>query len=91
MVLSKHPGGGPIIERFLLETAIKHRNIGLKALQLFQSFSEDSGASYQERAMDFYNEMEQSLVNGDLPKKYEKPPQSLETQKGTVLPLLYEL
>ena len=37
---------------------------------MFQSFSEDNGAVYQERAMDFYNEMEQSLVNGELPKKY---------------------
>lgn len=47
-----------------------HRNIGLKALQLFQSFSEDNGATYQENAMGFYDEMEQSLVNGELPKKH---------------------
>jgi hypothetical protein len=45
MVLSKTPCT-PIIVRFLLETAIKYRNIGLKALQMFQSFSEDSGAAY---------------------------------------------
>ena len=62
--------GGPMIERFILETAIVHRNIGLKALQLFQSFSEDNGAAYQENAMGFYDEMEQSLVNGELPKKH---------------------
>jgi hypothetical protein len=31
MVLAKTQGG-PIIEKFLLETGIKHRNIGLKAL-----------------------------------------------------------
>ncbi len=35
-----------MIEKFLLETAMAHRNIGLKALQLFQSFSEDGGAAY---------------------------------------------
>lgn len=66
MVLTKTPCT-PIIVRFLLETAIKHRNIGLKALQMFQSFSEDNGAVYQDRAMEIYEDMEQSLVNGDLP------------------------
>ncbi len=46
---------------------------------MFQSFSEDSGAVYQERAMEIYEDMEQSLVNGDLPqKKYGR----IESKEG---------
>jgi hypothetical protein len=41
--------------------------MGLKALQFFQSYAEDVGATFQERAIDIYEEMEQSLVNGELP------------------------
>jgi hypothetical protein len=41
--------------------------MGLKALQLFQSYAEDGGSAYQDRANDLYEEIEESLVNGELP------------------------
>ena len=41
--------------------------MGLKSLQLFQSYAEDVGSTYQDRAIEIYEDMEQSLVNGELP------------------------
>jgi hypothetical protein len=66
LILNKTPFSS-IISRFILETAIKHRNIGLKSLQLFQSYAEDIGSTYKYRAIEIYEDMEQSLVNGELP------------------------
>ncbi len=45
LILTKEQGVY-FIEKFLLETAIKHQNIGLKALQYFQSYSEDAKLIY---------------------------------------------
>jgi hypothetical protein len=79
LILSKTPSSS-IITRFILETGIKFRNMGLKSLQLFQSYSEDVGSTYQDRAMDIYEEMEQSLVNGELPfSKYGQQPKAGDT------------
>jgi hypothetical protein len=40
-------------------------------LQYFQAYSEDAQTLYQEKAMDFYNTIEQTLVNGDIPLRYQ--------------------
>ena len=37
---------------------------------MFQSFSEDTQSIYQEKSMDFYSTLEQTLVNGDVPFPY---------------------
>ena len=71
MILTKTEGVHRL-EKFLLETSVKNRNIGLKAQQYFQSYSEDLQAIYQDKSMDFYSIIEQSLVNGDIPSKYQK-------------------
>ena len=79
LILNKTPCSS-IITRFILETGIKYRNMGLKSLQLFQSYAEDVGSTYQDRAMDIYEEMEQSLVNGELPfSKYGQQPKAGDT------------
>ena len=67
--------GVQCIEKFVLEVAIKYPNIGLKALQLFQSYSEDFKAEYQEAAMNFFDILGATLVNGDIPLKYKSSKQ----------------
>eukprot|EP00347_Sterkiella_histriomuscorum_P005051 403358089 len=69
MILTK-TDGVQRLEKFVLDTSVKHRNIGLKALQYFQSYSEDVQALYQDKSMDFYSTIEQTLVNGDIPQRY---------------------
>jgi hypothetical protein len=50
---------------------MKHQNIGLKALQYFQSYSEDAKSAFIQKAMDFFDLIGQTLVNGDIPQKYK--------------------
>ncbi len=60
------------LEKFILELAVKRPNIGIKAYQYFQSFAEDTTFPEQDKAMDFYNDLESTLVNGEIPSKYQK-------------------
>ena len=52
-----------MLQKFILWTSMENPNIGLRALHFFQSWSEDSRAPYQRKAMEFYNLLESTLVN----------------------------
>ena len=49
---------------------MENPNIGLRALHYFQSWSEDIRAAYAQPAMEFYNLLESTLVNQNLPKQF---------------------
>ena len=42
----------------------------MKALLWFQSWSEDAGMAYCQKAMEMYNILEGAIVNGQMPQKY---------------------
>lgn len=70
-----------MIEKFLLEICIKYQNIGLKVnLLLFitdrhsnisNHFKRIRNLSIRKKAMNFFNTLESTLVNGDIPFKYQ--------------------
>ena len=59
------------IERFIMMICIKYQVIALKALQMYQGWSEDLGMQYCGKAMDMYNTLEGVVVNSQLPPKYQ--------------------
>ena len=60
-----------MLEKFILEISMENPNIGFRALHFFQAWAEDEKASYATQAMDFYNQLEGTLVNQNLPKHYQ--------------------
>lgn len=55
-----------LLQKLILEVAMENSNIGLRALNLFQSWSEDVSVStcpYSESATEFFNLLEGTLVN----------------------------
>lgn len=58
--------------------SLKNQNIGLKCLQYFQSYAEDTKSMYIEEAMDFFDKISNTLVNGEVPFKYKK--KSIDTE-----------
>lgn len=63
---------GQMLEKFILEIAMENPNIGFRALHFFQSWAEDQRADYSNRALRFYEQLEGTLVNQNLPKHYQK-------------------
>ena len=59
-----------MLQKFILWTSMENPNIGLRALHYFQSWSEDVKAPYVRKAMEFYNLLESTLVNQNLPKQF---------------------
>ena len=57
-----------MLEKFILEIAMENPNIGFRALHYFQSWAEDIKAVYSNRALRFYEQLEGTLVNQNLPK-----------------------
>lgn len=53
------------LKKFIVEISIQNSNIGLRALHYFQSWSEDDLQTcvYVQPARDFYDLLEQALVN----------------------------
>jgi hypothetical protein len=51
---------------------MRSMNIGIRALHLFQAWSEDEKASYYERALAFYEMIEGTLVNLKLPRTFQQ-------------------
>lgn len=81
LVLTKEsPECTKILEKLVLDISILHPNIGFRALHYFQSWSEDSAeCKYLQRANNFYNLLEQALVNQSLPKQFQtEAPKLLE-------------
>lgn len=69
------------LKKFIVEISIQNSNIGLRALHYFQSWSEDdiNTIVYVQAAIDFYDLLEQALVNQTLPKQFRtEEPQVLE-------------
>ena len=62
----------------MLDISLKYQNIGFKALQYFQSYAEDTKSAYVDKAMDFFDMIGQTLVNGDIPLKYKSATQKSE-------------
>ena len=60
-----------MLEKFILEISMENPNIGFRALHFFQAWAEDESAEYATIAMDFYNQLEGTLVNQNLPKHYQ--------------------
>mmetsp|Transcript_35732 Transcript_35732/g.47016 ORF Transcript_35732/g.47016 Transcript_35732/m.47016 type:complete len:90 (+) Transcript_35732:452-721(+) len=66
-----------MLQKFLLWTSMENPNIGLRALHYFQSWSEDNRAVYATKAMEFYNLLESTLVNQNLPKQFQTNTKSM--------------
>jgi hypothetical protein len=58
------------LKKFIVEISISKPNIGLRALHYFHAWSEDSlqECPYVIKARDFFDLLEQALVNQNLPK-----------------------
>ena len=52
--------------------SIKYQIIGLKALEWYNSWSQDGQMPYFNRAMDIYNSLETAIVNSCIPSKYKQ-------------------
>ena len=52
-----------MLEKFILEISMENPNIGFRALHYFQAWAEDYSAPYSTKAMEFYNQLEGTLVN----------------------------
>ena len=63
VVTKENEESARMLQKFVLWTSMENPNIGLRALHLFQSWSEDVRAPYVHRAMEFYNLLESTLVN----------------------------
>jgi hypothetical protein len=50
---------------------MKYQIIGLKALHWFQAWMEDEHMPYQQAAMAMYSDIEGTIVNCQLPSKYQ--------------------
>ena len=60
-----------VLQKFILEISMRDLNIGMRALHLFQAWSEDDKAVYYERALSFYEMIEGTLVNLKLPRTFQ--------------------
>ena len=61
------------LQKFILETSRQQPNFGMKALLNFLSYSQDK-TQLKEKAADMYGEIEQTLINLELPPKYGARP-----------------
>jgi hypothetical protein len=50
---------------------MRDMNLGIKALHLFQAWSEDEKAKYKDKALTFYEMLEGTLVNLKLPRMFQ--------------------
>ncbi len=69
------------LRKFIVEISIENSNIGLRALHYFQSWSEDDiqTCMYVQAARDFFDLLEQALVNQTPPKQFQsQQPKLLE-------------
>lgn len=60
-----------VLQKLLLEIAMRDMNIGIRALHLFQAWSEDDKAVYYHKALEFYEMLEGTLVNLKLPRSFQ--------------------
>jgi len=60
-----------VIEKFIFEISMRDMNIGIRSLHLFQAWSEDEKAIYQVKATEFYEMLEATLVNQNLPRQHQ--------------------
>lgn len=70
------------LQKFILDVSIRDLNIGMRALHLFQAWSEDDKASYQDRALAFYEMVEGTLVNLKLPRTFQDKSGGLQYQQN---------
>lgn len=61
---------------------MRDMNLGIKALHLFQAWSEDDKAAYRDKALSFYEMLEGTLVNLKLPRMFQHKVGGLQYQQN---------